>query len=132
MDVGLWAYLTVLWRALQMAVDHCGSLNKVVPRQFILLVDGGSENWNRTVPSLGCYLVFAGCFDSVLIFRSPPGHGHTPLDAAFGALSRYMHGTRNVTGSSARRGKNIFTPYQLRFAVQDSKILGGTSPVSWI
>ena len=36
-----------------------------------------------------------------------------------------MHGTRNVTGSSARRGKNIFTPYQLRFAVQEALVRWG-------
>ena len=65
-------------------------------------VDGGSENWCKTVFDFAGHLVTAGVFKEIWISRMPVGHTHNDQDQAFSRVSVSLHGASNLdTGRSS-------------------------------
>jgi hypothetical protein len=58
-----------------------------------LQVDGGAENWNRTMLFYLAWLVKGGVFEEVRMQRMPVGHSHSDIDGRWGNLSIRIHGT---------------------------------------
>lgn len=102
---------TVLVRALALTHKRLGSLpsGRYKPnlKKLVLSVDGGSENWNKTVFRFLCLLVYLGHFDTIIIVRGVPAHGHNRLDGVFGYTNQKAHGRKR--GERRTAGMNIFT-----------------------
>ena len=84
MDTGSNMAVTVFHNVLSMLRQNLDD-NKTIPQKLYLQVDGGSENWNRTMFS---YLA--------RINRMPPGHSHSDIDGRWGNLSTWLHGTKKM------------------------------------
>ena len=63
-----------------------------LPSALELLVDGGSENVNKTFLGLAAWLVTMDVFQTVDVIRLPVGHTHNGLDQRFQKPSVWFHG----------------------------------------
>ena len=84
-----------------------------VPTKLCVQVDGGSENWNRTMFAFLAWLVRIGAFKEVRLCRLPPGHSHTDIDGRWGNLSAFVRG--NAAG---RGGINIYSLAEFQAALK--------------
>ena len=109
---------TTLTRMLQDAAKVCELDNVEMPRKFYLQVDGGSENWNKTVIRFCVLLVYRAVFDVIHILRGVPGHGHNSLDGIFGRISQHMHGCALAGRRQGKAGHDIVSHSQFRKAIE--------------
>jgi hypothetical protein len=109
---------TCLLLACQKAATHLPTIGRSMPRKLIVVVDGGSENWNLTTLRFFCLLVHAGVYDVMELIRCPPGHGHNQLDGLYGFLSQELHGVKR--GPRLHAGTDVFTLSQFKQAALKS------------
>jgi hypothetical protein len=79
-----------------------------------LNVDGGSENWNKTVFAFFADLVSRGVFDKVELLRFHVGHTHSDQDQKFSRVSIALHGYGNEDV-----GMQCLTPEEWSTAVRN-------------
>ena len=66
-------------------------INRPSPEVFLLQMDGGMENNNKTTLALCALLVALKVFKTVVVSRIMRGHGHLDPDQKFGIISRAGH-----------------------------------------
>jgi len=79
-----------------------------LPEHMHWQMDGGSENWNKTVFGFCAYLVSIDVFKTIVLNRLPPGHTHEDIDGWYGLISRYFRGQRK--GSTRTGGHDALDP----------------------
>ena len=67
-----------------------------LPRTLYLLVDGGSENVNKTLFALYAWLVTFDIFEEIYVTRLPVGHTHNDLDQRWSVVAQRLHGKHGV------------------------------------
>ena len=67
-----------------------------LPRTLYLLVDGGSENVNKTLFALYAWLVTFDIFEQIYVTRLPVGHTHNDLDQRWSIVAQRLHGKHGV------------------------------------
>jgi hypothetical protein len=63
-----------------------------LPSALEMLVDGGSENVNKTFMGVMAWLVTKDVIQTVDVYRLPVGHTHNGLDQRFQGPSVWLHG----------------------------------------
>jgi hypothetical protein len=96
---------------LERRINRDRQFNRPPPDVFLLQMDGGMENNNKTTYAICALLCALGVFKTVIVSRIMRGHGHLDPDQKFGVISR------------SSRSKTIATPQvhllflQLLFAI---------------